>query len=313
MQPVPRTSSTIRRGSYPTIPGRPTRRSSTTSQPGIAAIAARVRAHASIVRSISASPCTNSWRRAASRDACSSAFGLVDRTSRTTRARSSGSTRPLSETSSIAVCVRLPTILCVEASIASAPSTIGFSGSLAWNPKCAPQEQSTTSGTPAAWATSAQAADIGGHPVVRRRDDERRPGVGAAGERGRERLGRDAVSHPELSVVLGRDEARETAAEDQTVEHARMRIALHDDPRPGRREREAERVVALGRAVGQEPRAPGAVRLRGERLGAREGRRRRTGIDPDGVERDVEQQRVLPERTDAARDRRRLRPCGPGV
>ena len=59
-------------------------------------------------------------------------------------------------TSSMADWVRLPTILWVEASIASAPSAIGEGGRRAWKPKWGPHEQSTISAAPAACATSAQ-------------------------------------------------------------------------------------------------------------------------------------------------------------
>ena len=129
MQPVPRTSITIRSGSQPAIPGRPTSPSPTTEQPGTDSIAARASYEARIVRSSSASPWTASWRRAASSEAISSELGLVERTIRTARATAPMSTRPVGATISIADCVRLPTILCVEASIASAPSASGDAGS----------------------------------------------------------------------------------------------------------------------------------------------------------------------------------------
>ena len=129
MQPVPRTSITIRSGSLATIPGRPTIASPSVEHPGTASIAALATPAASIVESSSASPWTASWRRAASSETISSELGLVERTSRTARPTASTSILPPVPTSSIADWVRLPTILCVEASIASAPSCSGDGGS----------------------------------------------------------------------------------------------------------------------------------------------------------------------------------------
>jgi hypothetical protein len=116
------------------------------------------------VRSRSASPCTPSWRRPASSEAISSELGLVDRTRRTARATAPVSIRPVGATWSIADWVRLPTILCVEVSITSAPSANADSGRPAWKPKCEPQALSTMSAAPAAWATSAQMATSAAMP-----------------------------------------------------------------------------------------------------------------------------------------------------
>ena len=156
------------------------------------------------------------------------------------------------------------------------------------------------------------AGDVGGHPVVGRRDDERGLRVRRGGQRRLERRGRDAVGDPELLVVLGRDEARQPAAEHEAVDDRRVRVALRDDPRAQRREREAQRVVALRRAVGEEERPRRAERLGGEQLGALVGRRRRAEVDPVDVLRDVGGEPVEADRLHDARDRRRSRPCGPG-
>ena len=73
-------------------------------------------------------------------------------------ATASGSIRPESETCSSAHCVSEPAILCTEVSIASAPTCSAFGGRSRWKPKCGPHDWSTTSGTPAACATSTQPA-----------------------------------------------------------------------------------------------------------------------------------------------------------
>ena len=84
------------------------------------------------MRSSSASPWIASCRRALSSEASSSELGLVERTRRTQRETWSGSIRipPRAPTCSIADWVRLPTILCVEVSTASAPAATGDSGSV---------------------------------------------------------------------------------------------------------------------------------------------------------------------------------------
>ena len=113
-------------------------------------------------------------------------------------------------------------------------------------------------------------------------------------ERLLERLRRDAVGHPELGVVLGRDEPRQAAGQHQPVDHAGVRVALDQHARAGARERQAQRVVALGRAVGQKPAVLGPVGLGRETLGALIRRRRGTEVDPLDVLRDIEQQRAGP-------------------
>ena len=118
----------------------------------------------------------------------------------------------------------------------------------------------------------------------------RAPGV--ASSAALQRLRRDAVGHAEHRLVLRRDPRRQAAGEHQPVDHRRVRVALHDDGRAERGEREAERVVALRRAVGQEPRARRAVGLGGEFLRALVGRRRRAEVHAVDVLRDVEPVRL---------------------
>ena len=124
----------------------------------------RARLEAAIVRDSSAWPWMTSWRRAASSEAISSDDGDVERTSRTARATASGSIRPVAATCSIADCVSDPTILCVHVSTASAPCCSALGGRSGWKPKCEPHDWSTTSGTPAAWQTSAQPATSAAMP-----------------------------------------------------------------------------------------------------------------------------------------------------
>jgi hypothetical protein len=123
--------------------------------PSIVSSFARATPIASSVSNRSCSPCSESWRRAASSDAMSSDEGLVDRSSRSARAIAPGSIRPLLPMCSIALCVSEPAILCVLVSIASAPWESAVGGSASLKPKCGPHDWSTTSGTPAAWAMSA--------------------------------------------------------------------------------------------------------------------------------------------------------------
>ena len=78
------------------------------------------------------------------------------RISRSVRATASGSIRPVPATCSSADWVSEPAILWTEVSIASAPWVSALGGRSSWKPRCGPQDWSTTSGTPAACATSAQ-------------------------------------------------------------------------------------------------------------------------------------------------------------
>jgi hypothetical protein len=129
-----------------------------TRQPGIWSIASAVLREAAIVLLRSASPCSTSCRRAPSSDSISSDEGDVERISRNVRATASRLIRPESLTCSSADCVSEPAILCTEVSIASAPMCSAFGGRSRWKPKCGPHDWSTTSGTPAACATSTQPA-----------------------------------------------------------------------------------------------------------------------------------------------------------
>ena len=108
--------------------------------------------------------------------------------------------------------------------------------------------------------------NVGGHAVIGRRDDERRVGVRIRAQRLRERFRRDAVGHPQLRVVLGRQEARHPTAQHQPVDQARVRVALQDHSSSGPGQSEAQGVIALGGAVGEKPRALRAIRFGGEAL-----------------------------------------------
>ena len=122
----------------------------------------------------------------------------------------------------------------------------------------------------------------------------RAPGV--ASSAARQRLRRHAVRHAEHRLVLRRHPRRQAAGEHEPVDHRRVRVALHDDRRAERRQREAERMVALRRAVGQKPRARGAVGLGRELLGPLVGRRGRAEVDAVDVLRDVELERLPADR-----------------
>ena len=123
--------------------------------------------------------------------------------------------------------------------------------------------------------------------------------AGASGARSNasaQRVGRDAVGHPQLDVVLGRDEPGGAAAQDQTVDQARMRVALEDHPDARGRQGQAQGVVALGGAVGEKPGSGGAVGVRGQLLGALVRGGRRPDVDALDVLRHVEQQSTVAQR-----------------
>jgi hypothetical protein len=75
-----------------------------------------------------------------------------------------------------------------------------------------------------------------------------------------------------------------------------VRVALHHDGRTERRQRQAERVVALRGAVSQKPRARGAVGLGGQLLRPFVRRRRLAEVDAVDVLRDVELERLPADR-----------------
>ena len=280
--------------------------------PSIVSSFARATPIASSVSNSSCSPCSASWRRAPSSEAISSEDGLVERSSRSARATASGSIaaavadvqhRALRQRAGDLVRAREHRVgalrqrgrrqLVVEAEVRA--------------PRLVDDERDA-----GAVGDLGAAGDVGGHPVVGRRDDERRARVGAAASAASSAAGVTQCVMPELRVVLGRDEARDAAAEHEPVDDRRVRVALGDDPRAQRRQRQAQRVVALGGAVGEEERARGAERLGGELLGALVGRRRRAEVDrrgcPAGCRRRARRRRS----PCAAPGRRPGRPCGRG-
>ena len=111
--------------------------------------AARTSPASRTVSPSSSSPRVASRARVASRVARIAAAGLVVSSSSkdsSSRARSSDSPRA----SRYAPCVKAVSVLCAEVTIASAPSASACGGSDGWNPRCAPQAWSTTSGMPLA-------------------------------------------------------------------------------------------------------------------------------------------------------------------
>jgi hypothetical protein len=148
---------------------------------------------------------------------------------------------------------------------------------------------------PAGVGDLGEAGDVGCHAVVGRRDDEGRAGAGTGVERLGEAGRGDAVGHPQLGVVLGRHETGPAAREHEPVDHRGVRVALHDDRGVQRGKGEAQRVVALRGAVGEKPRALGAVGLGREALRSLVGRRRGSEVDPLDVLWHVELQRVEPD------------------
>jgi len=140
------------------------------------------------------------------------------------------------------------------------------------------------------------AGDVRGHPVVGGRHDENGPCVRAGRERLAQRVGRDAVSHAELVVVLGGDERRDPAGQDEAVDDRRVRVSLRDHANAKRREGQRQRVIALGGAIGEKPRALGAVGLGRQGLGALVRCRRGTRVDAFEILRDVDRQRAVADR-----------------
>ena len=243
-------------------------------------------------------PWITSWRRDASSEAISSDEGDVLRTSRIVRATASGSMRPVGrDVQHRRLGERADDLVRrgqhrVGALLERGRRQVGVEAEVR-APRLVDDERDA-----GGRADRGAAGDVGRHPVVGRGDDPGGAGVRRRGERGLERLRGDPVGHPELLLVLRGDVARPPAGEHEPVDHRGVRVALDDDGRPERRQREAERVVALGGAVGQEPRARRAVGLGGELLGALERRRLGPEVDAVDVLRDVEHQRVLADRRD---------------
>ena len=296
MQPVPRTSITIRIGSQPAMPGRPTNSSPITRTPGTRVdhgprlVARRHRAieqRLAVDRELAPRGVERGHQQRRGRGAARQPDHAGDRL---------GSTRPVgADVQHRRLGERADDLVRrgehgVGAELQRAGRQVGVEAEVR-SPGLVDDQRHARR-----VADVRAALDVGCHPVVGRRDDEDAARRARLLDRELERLGRDAVRHPELVLVLGRDVRRDAAREHQAVDDAGVRVALHDDRRAERRERQRQCVVALARAVREEPGARGAVRLGGERLGPLVGGRGRPEVDPVDVGRHVDHQRRLAQR-----------------
>ena len=118
-----------------------------------------------IVSASSSRPAITFWRRAASREAVRSAFGLVD----STRVTDRSTMRPsiMSEPRwRIADWVRLPPSLWTELRTTSAPQASALAGSSSEKARWAPQDSSTTSGHAAGVRDLREPGDVGDRAEV---------------------------------------------------------------------------------------------------------------------------------------------------
>ena len=262
-------------------------------------------------------PWTAAWRRAASSEAVSSAFGLVDSTRVTQR-----STTPLvdpvvrSPRWRIADWVRLPTILWTEERTTSAPHSSALGRQLAR------EAQVRAPGLVDDQRHAARVGDLGQRRRRRRRRrsrwarrSARRPRRASSSSAAASDVGRQAVGDAELGVELGRDEARLAAR------RGRARRSIDEWTLRWTTTRLADVARARGRsrgcpggAVDQEPAAPRAPGLGGEPLGPLERRVERVGADVDPLDpgRDVVLAGPARRAPRRARVGARARPCGRG-
>ena len=210
---------------------------------------------------------------------------------------------------SMADWVRLPTSLWVPDSTRSAPAAMACSGRASWKAKCEPQASSTISGHAPAVRDLGQPADVGHGAVVGGRDHDHRGCARGVGQRDLERPGGQAVGDAELGVQLGRDPDRAQAGQDQAVDGAGVHVALDDHLVADAGQRQADGVVALRRAVGQEPGALRAPGVGGQLARLLDRRRAGADVDPGHDQGDVQLQRALAPGRRAGPASAPFRPC----
>jgi hypothetical protein len=213
--------------------------------------------------------------------------GLVERSRRMARPTAPASTRPLSPTWSIALCVSEPAILCVLVSIASAPCHSAVGGSASLNPKCVPHDWSTTSGTPAACATSAQPAMSAAMPYSVGETTKAALASGASRSAASSAAGVTQWVIPSSSsssgpTKLGRPPLRTRPV---TIDACELRWATTRAP-SGASARHSVWLPCVAPLVRNQLRAA-PKRLGGELLRALKRRRRRADVDPVDVLRHV--------------------------
>ncbi len=190
--------------------------------------------------------------------------------------------------------VRLPPSLWTELRTTSAPRASAFSGTAGGEGEVRAPGLVDDQRHVVRVGDLGQRGDVGDGAEVGGGDDEGGDRVGVLGQRAIERVRHQAVGDAHVDVELGGDEVRPHAVEDEAVDHRGVDVALHDRGLAEVRERHADRVVAAGGAVVEEPAALRAPGLGGEPLALLERRRERVGPDVDALEpgRQVEQQRL---------------------
>ena len=281
-------------------PARPTIRSSSTSRPGIARIRSRSSASEATVSPSSSSPWIAAWRRAASSEAVSSAFGLVDSTRVTARSR-------------IALVDAIAAVAEVEDRrlgdraddlVGRGEDDVGAALERAAGQRRG-EAQVRAPGLVDDQRHAARVGDLGepgdvgdGAEVGRarrssprpRRAPRRAPASSASGVR------QWAIPSSGSSSGATNRGRRPERTSPSMIEEWTLRWTTTRSPTVG--ERQADRVVAARAAVDQEPAPPRAPGLGGEPLGELERRLGRIGADVDALDpgRDVEPQRRFAER-----------------
>ena len=141
-----------------------------------------------------------------------------------------------------------------------------------------------------------EGSHVGHHAVVGGGDDDHAHGVGRVGKGDLQRLGGRTVGDAELRIQLRGDPCGAQPGEDQPVDRAGVDVALDDHLCAQSGQRDADRMTALGGAVGEEPGSPCPPRVGSELERLVEGRRRRADVDTRDHQRDVQLERALAER-----------------
>ena len=195
--------------------------------------------------------------------------GSSSRARRRRRPAGRGRGSRVSRASSTAPGVNEVSALCVEIATASAPSASAEAGTSGWKPKCPAQAWSQISGMPRACASSAMRATCETTPSQDGSTSRIARASGLGLERGLDRLDGMAERDAARLVDGGRDPHRPRAREHEAGGDRLVRAARDDHRLALGRDREAERLVGVRRAVAREAAEVGAEGRRGERLGAR--------------------------------------------
>ena len=205
--------------------------------------------------------------------------GLVVWVASTARSRRSASSRSV-RASTRAAWENAGRVLWALVTSASAPCASACLGRSGWKPKCPAHAASTTRGTSCSCTPVGDGGEVRTGADVRRVAEEDRARLGVPAQEAGDVVGVGAEREPGVRVQPRAQPDRHQPGEDEAHQQRTVRRPRHDDVVTRLRDRQRERLVAVGGPAHREPADVGSPQVGRPRLGVGED----AAFDLDGVE-----------------------------